>query len=895
MDTLTQAESFPVGTEVLVHLPWVSKGLNNKLAYRWHGPFRVMSVVPDAYMLQDCSGNNETSAWIKVAKGRVRRYRTLQGDLEAPERLVKRADGVQDWVESGLHSWTATLEPEPGIVDDELDVSVVPHHVTAVMLDLTRSCDTESEAQRNHRVSNQCDMLLAQYYPDGYQPHESVSTAYCTGDHAQLITYIRDHLGVVTELVDSLQNPKVVTMHSNIVSGNSTTGVLQLTDEDIVDHYVLLPHHASLKGRNSELSDHSNAEYCTVVYCTVAGDTVSRLSKWTGLKCEAFSRAPLQMLGISTNHVQRFSNKSAKLPPNTWVIVDVEQFTSYAQLKGTWHRYSPTLGKWHSRWGPPSAPQAENICVSQDYYNIQHILAQWPGTVNNAESHLMRYVIRWEGEHKEGSQHAVVTEKDLNARDTIRIQSDAARDFGDGYRVWNELIASPTSDSVNLGRAQELSKRQKMLGNDRDYLIKLASSEEWPSAIVDCLRESCRCWQEWADGSYTTAWKTQQIMYIGDYTVLQHSEEPPAFASSELPVYTNELSRIERNTKRVELMASSMAWKDRVHQIESSHPREDKAAYMDMMHSLLKQVLAENQRVTRVSYPGAMEPYRGNKTGQRIIVRLSESMVGVKEFYPGKEVKITPNDGSFPTLKGKLEGRSGRKLEVKLRQSSSSPLEIQLNLDFIACTIEPMERDSLERQMEMVCHQKSSHFTVEEIIKYILHDPTIRGCRDVQTDISTSLREPKDILNLGQRESVVWARQLKGIGLLAGPPGTGKTQTAAELIYELMTHENIKPVLVVSSSNAAVDVLLARVQQCTARHDPQKTLVIGRLCSKSYGPMFRDSDLSEYDIAYKVMRAHHKKGRDHQEDLESADIDDNDSDDCDEFFNLLNSEPATKR
>lgn len=58
-----------------------------------------------------------------------------------------------------------------------------------------------------------------------------------------------------------------------------------------------------------------------------------------------------------------------------------------------------------------------------------------------------------------------------------------------------------------------------MLSEDRKYLLELAISEKWASAIVDCLRDVCRCWQEWDNGSHTTVWKTQQTTFV-DNTVI---------------------------------------------------------------------------------------------------------------------------------------------------------------------------------------------------------------------------------------------------------------------------------------------------------------------------------------------------------------------------------------
>jgi hypothetical protein len=416
MDTLTQAKPFPEETLVLVHLPWVSKGLNSKLAYRWHGPFKIISVLKDAYMLQDSNQDSETSKLIKVAKGRVRRYHTLQGELETPEGKVRRSDGVQDWVTPGLQPCRAELEPELDVIDDEPVVSVVPKQVTTIMFDLTRPNEVETELQRQCRVINLCAMLVAQYYPaglKGLKEHELISSASWTGDHGRLAYYIQKHPSVVDELVDSLYSPNIVTIHARKELSLNSDANMEFprisipTDVEIEDHYVLLPHLGQLKARNSRSEDPISEDYCVIVYCTAAGDSISRLAKWTGLKCEAFCQAPLHMNGIQHSQDQpvRFRNKSSKLPPNTWIIVDTEQFVSSAHLNGTWHRYNPVTCTWHSRWGQPMGPQAVDTSISQDYYPIEHILAQRPSAPTESDSHLMRYVIRWKGDHAPGDQH----------------------------------------------------------------------------------------------------------------------------------------------------------------------------------------------------------------------------------------------------------------------------------------------------------------------------------------------------------------------------------------------------------------------------------------------------------------------------------------------------------
>ena len=420
MDISAKVDTLTVGTSVLVHLPWVSKGLNSKLADKWHGPFKITAVLQNAYMLQDSNENSETSQLIKVAKGRVRRYRTLQGDLTAPEGLVKRIDGVQDWIMPGLFNWKAALEPELDVVDVEPEVEVAPHQVTVIMLDLTKNNQAETEEQWKQRVSNQCSMLSAQYNPEGFQPHPSVSTAYLVGDYGALIHYISLHPWVIHELVGSLEKSELVTMFTNTTVTSPGSSCIP-SDSDIIDHYVLAPHEGQLRGRNLDLVDPSYDQYPVVVYCTVAGDSISKLAKWTSLLPTAFSRAPLHLQGFQQNLSIPFTNKSTKLPPNTWVIVDTTQFGSYEQLKGTWHRYDPVECNWHHQWGPPTGIQASQSYVSQDQHQVRYILMLRPSTLEETDPELDRAIIRWEGEYAESDQYDVVSEKELNAKDKIRM------------------------------------------------------------------------------------------------------------------------------------------------------------------------------------------------------------------------------------------------------------------------------------------------------------------------------------------------------------------------------------------------------------------------------------------------------------------------------------------
>lgn len=58
-------------------------------------------------------------------------------------------------------------------------------------------------------------------------------------------------------------------------------------------------------------------------------------------------------------------------------------------------------------------------------------------------------------------------------------------------------------------------------------------------------------------------------------------------------------------------------------------------------------------------------------------------------------------------------------------------------------------------------------------------------------------------LNLSQEEAVNHVLAAKDVSIVHGPPGTGKTTTLVEAIYETLHREN--QVMVCAQSNTAVD------------------------------------------------------------------------------------------
>ncbi|GAA5842966.1 hypothetical protein JCM5353_001026 [Sporobolomyces roseus] len=84
-------------------------------------------------------------------------------------------------------------------------------------------------------------------------------------------------------------------------------------------------------------------------------------------------------------------------------------------------------------------------------------------------------------------------------------------------------------------------------------------------------------------------------------------------------------------------------------------------------------------------------------------------------------------------------------------------------------------------------------------------------------------------LNESQREAVEFCLRSNEVGMVWGPPGTGKTQTLVELIRQLVLNQQLR-VLVCGASNLSVDNILLRLSQpCPTSSTPIPPIPLTRL------------------------------------------------------------------
>ncbi len=172
---------------------------------------------------------------------------------------------------------------------------------------------------------------------------------------------------------------------------------------------------------------------------------------------------------------------------------------------------------------------------------------------------------------------------------------------------------------------------------------------------------------------------------------------------------------------------------------------------------------------------------------------------GSGKFREGSGVQlILVRSGEKETLRGTISKLTKKQMWLLCKSDDIDDLDLPLS-SVNAVELIYDERPYLimkEALTQVMSNQK------EDIakLKKVIYDKDARHKVD-----DYQLQLLHETLNEGQRAAIAYAMGSATIGVIHGPPGTGKTTTLIGLIQELLSHE--ARVLVCASSNHAVDLL----------------------------------------------------------------------------------------
>ncbi|HZN59744.1 MAG TPA: IGHMBP2 family helicase [Planctomycetota bacterium] len=200
----------------------------------------------------------------------------------------------------------------------------------------------------------------------------------------------------------------------------------------------------------------------------------------------------------------------------------------------------------------------------------------------------------------------------------------------------------------------------------------------------------------------------------------------------------------------------------------------------------------------------------GSGLGGRAVIELESTQGGVLPTHgiqPGDIVTISsggsPRSREAATPSGVVHRVTGRRISVVLDErddgdSDPGTLDEPLRLDRVANDVTYRRlREALER---LRGDARGQRLRLREVL-FGLREPGFGSPKPLEP------LEPS--LDASQREAVAFALEAKDVALIHGPPGTGKTTAAVELIRQAVRRG--ERVLACAASNVATDNLVERL------------------------------------------------------------------------------------
>ena len=543
--------------------------------------------------------------------------------------------------------------------------------------------------------------------------------AIMTGDYITFVTRVRDNLKEAVRLRRSLLSSQVASIRANPRSSKTDKDSKlvkpdKLTDEEIMNHYVLLPHQGQLRGRTLADVEGSSARFTTIVYCTAAGESLNHLRNWTSLNYSAFKRATQNMDPEEVS--VEFTNKSKKFAQNTWIEMDTPTMPKSYKLLGSWHRYDKQSRTWDPVYGAPDI-QASSQHTEDDDYGVDYIVMCREGRLSDKFPEEPHYVVRWEGSHSE--QYSVIARDQFFSELRDKFTTNQSIQLGDGY-----FVAKDLKRVEDLQYLERLAKKEAFPHNVTGYIMdrlhgleagcqifrpdedqeqevdvnihlefeiseqdieEYIPREEWDSTEHDEGHLYSWCIQENQEG------EVEEVDYVVAYTEAE-----------------NELNRALRDFGK--------EWSGTVHLCNGKAIDLSIEKYYEFMQALWRRESQEERKSTRVTVKGRIQSVNNKPVLKGInIMFISEKAMTMKGLHIDKEVMIILSGTSPETVRGVITEKG---FMILIKEKDRTCMEQTLSYTpELTGELEPVDRDTFGLQLDLLVANPDGK----------LSDPSVRG------------------------------------------------------------------------------------------------------------------------------------------------------------------------
>ncbi|WPR73874.1 AAA domain-containing protein [Algoriphagus sp. NG3] len=227
--------------------------------------------------------------------------------------------------------------------------------------------------------------------------------------------------------------------------------------------------------------------------------------------------------------------------------------------------------------------------------------------------------------------------------------------------------------------------------------------------------------------------------------------------------------------------------------------QEDLAQYKQ---KFLNSSLADKKKAGITWYPVHLKKSKIGM-GERLLVEIERSDAGhPSSFGSGKSVSFFTTQESYQSSENRVNG------VINFVRNNTMTVTLQADeipdwMEGSRLGVDLLFDEASYREMEFALKRviTTENKRVEEFKEILLGEKP--------PQFSTNRISPKANLNFSQNQACELIGNAKDVGVVHGPPGTGKTTTLIEAIQDAVINQN--SVLVCAPSNAAVDLLVEKL------------------------------------------------------------------------------------